>query len=261
MLTQEDQQTSTGMVAIPDGVADRALVTRAQYEEMYAESIADPDAFWDRARQADRLDHALHAGQEHLASPTRTSRSNGSRTASSTSRPTASTATLPAAATRRRSSGKATTRTTSSHITYRELHAEVCRSSPTSCSTLGREEGRPRRPLPADDPGGRLRHARLRPHRRRPLHRLRRLLAPTRCADRINDCDAKLVITADEAPRGGRRTPLKANADKALLHCLHDVKLPGGEAHRRRGRLGRGPRHLAARGDGDASTPTASRWR
>ena len=33
---------------------------------------------------------------------------------------------------------------------------------------------------------------------------------------RIIDCGAKLVITADEAPRGGRHTPLKANSDRAL---------------------------------------------
>jgi acetyl-CoA synthetase len=33
---------------------------------------------------------------------------------------------------------------------------------------------------------------------------------------RVEDSGAKLVITADEAPRGGRHTPLKANADKAL---------------------------------------------
>lgn len=33
---------------------------------------------------------------------------------------------------------------------------------------------------------------------------------------RIEDSGARLVITADEAPRGGRRTPLKANADKAV---------------------------------------------
>ncbi len=33
---------------------------------------------------------------------------------------------------------------------------------------------------------------------------------------RVEGSGAKLVITADEAPRGGRFTPLKANADKAL---------------------------------------------
>ena len=35
-------------------------------------------------------------------------------------------------------------------------------------------------------------------------------------AARIDGCEAKLVVTADQAPRGGRLTPLKANADKAL---------------------------------------------
>ena len=40
-----------------------------------------------------------------------------------------------------------------------------------------RQEGRPRHHLPADDPGGGLRHARLRPHRRGALRGVRRLLA------------------------------------------------------------------------------------
>lgn len=48
--------------------------------------------------------------------------------------------------------------------------------------------------------------------------------SPDALANRINDCDAKLVITADTAPRGGRRTPLKSNTDAALLHCDDKVK-------------------------------------
>jgi acetyl-CoA synthetase len=43
-------------------------------------------------------------------------------------------------------------------------------------------------------------------------------------ADRINDSQAKVVITADEAPRGGRRTGLKSNADAALLRCSDKVR-------------------------------------
>jgi acetyl-CoA synthetase len=35
--------------------------------------------------------------------------------------------------------------------------------------------------------------------------------------DRIQDCKARLVITADKGLRGGRSVPLKANADEALL--------------------------------------------
>ena len=38
-------------------------------------------------------------------------------------------------------------------------------------------------------------------------------------ADRIRDCGSKLVITADEGCRGGRRIPLKANVDAALSAC------------------------------------------
>ena len=48
--------------------------------------------------------------------------------------------------------------------------------------------------------------------------------SPDALADRINGCGAKAVITADSAPRGGRRTPLKTNTDKALQHCSDKVK-------------------------------------
>ncbi len=37
--------------------------------------------------------------------------------------------------------------------------------------------------------------------------------------DRIQDCQAKLLITADRGVRGGRLVPLKANADAALHEC------------------------------------------
>ena len=48
--------------------------------------------------------------------------------------------------------------------------------------------------------------------------------SPDALANRINDSGAKLVITADTAPRGGRKTNLKANADAALLHCSDRVR-------------------------------------
>ncbi len=49
--------------------------------------------------------------------------------------------------------------------------------------------------------------------------------SPDALGARINGCDAKVVITADHAPRGGRKTPLKANTDAALLHCKDTVKV------------------------------------
>ncbi|TGN62419.1 acetate--CoA ligase [Paracoccus liaowanqingii] len=48
--------------------------------------------------------------------------------------------------------------------------------------------------------------------------------SPDALANRINDCGAKVLITADTAPRGGRRTALKSNADAALLHCSDRVR-------------------------------------
>ena len=43
--------------------------------------------------------------------------------------------------------------------------------------------------------------------------------SPEALAGRIADCGARLVITADEGLRAGKRVPLKANVDAALDHC------------------------------------------
>jgi acetyl-CoA synthetase len=40
--------------------------------------------------------------------------------------------------------------------------------------------------------------------------------SPESLAGRIRDCDSRLVVTADEGCRGGKRVPLKANVDRAL---------------------------------------------
>jgi acetyl-CoA synthetase len=57
---------------------------------------------------------------------------------------------------------------------------------------------------------------------------------------RMEGSGAKLLITADEAPRGGRRTPLKANGDKALerLDGVHQlvVRRTGGNVPWKAGR-------------------------
>ena len=73
--------------------------------------------------------------------------------------------------------------------------------------------------------------------------------------DRIQDSGAKLLITADEGLRGGRRTPLKANADEALagvpgVRQLRRVERTGGDVA-----LGRRPRRLVPRGDGARRRP------
>src|SRR5215212_2561243 len=39
---------------------------------------------------------------------------------------------------------------------------------------------------------------------------------PGQLAERINDVEATVLITADQSPRGGQKTPLKENSDEAL---------------------------------------------
>ncbi len=64
----------------------------------------------------------------------------------------------------------------SKHITYRELHDQVCRLA-NAMKGLGVKQGRPRHDLPADGAGSRRRDAGLRAYRRDPLGGVRRVLA------------------------------------------------------------------------------------
>ncbi|WGF86655.1 acetate--CoA ligase [Marinivivus vitaminiproducens] len=49
--------------------------------------------------------------------------------------------------------------------------------------------------------------------------------SPDSLADRVNDCDSKLIVTCDAGMRGGRQIPLKANTDEALKKCQDDVRV------------------------------------
>ena len=49
--------------------------------------------------------------------------------------------------------------------------------------------------------------------------------SPDSLAGRINDCDSKFIVTADEGVRGGRPIPLKKNTDEALKLCKGDEKV------------------------------------
>ena len=60
--------------------------------------------------------------------------------------------------------------------------------------------------------------------------------SPDSLAQRINDCQSKVVITADEGLRGGKKVPLKANVDAALAKSRRRRLGRRGQAHRRQGR-------------------------
>ena len=65
--------------------------------------------------------------------------------------------------------------------------------------------------------------------------------SPEALKDRILDSDCRVVITADEGLRGGRKVPLKANTDKALekcpdVHACIVVRCTGGQVTWKDGR-------------------------
>ncbi|GGZ67889.1 acetyl-coenzyme A synthetase [Lysobacter xinjiangensis] len=99
-------------------------------------------------------------------------------------------------------------------ISYRELHARVCRLG-NALRNLGVRRGDRVTiylPMTADAVVAMLACARI-----GAVHSVVfGGFAPQSIADRIADCRSKLVITADEGCRGGRRVPLKANVDAAL---------------------------------------------
>jgi len=107
-------------------------------------------------------------------------------------------------------------------ITYAELHAEVCRFA-NVLKGLGVGKGdRVVIYLPMIPEAA---YAMLACARIGAIHSIVFAgFSADALADRVNDCDAKLLITADHAPRGGRVTKLKDNANAALRRCKDTVK-------------------------------------
>ena len=108
------------------------------------------------------------------------------------------------------------------HITYRQLHSAVCKMA-NILEKLGVRKGdRVIIYLPMIPEAA---YAMLACARIGAIHSIVFAgFSPDALGARVNGCDAKVVITADYAPRGGRATPLKSNTDTALLHCKDHVK-------------------------------------
>ncbi len=102
-------------------------------------------------------------------------------------------------------------------ITYRELHAEVCRMA-NVLKGMGASRGDRvtiYMPMIPEAAMAMLACARI-----GAIHSIVfGGFSPEALAGRISDCDSKLIITADGGWRGGKLVPLKANVDAALAEC------------------------------------------
>jgi len=102
-------------------------------------------------------------------------------------------------------------------LTYRELHRDVCRFA-NVLKRLGVAKGDRVTlylPMIAEAAAAMLACTRI-----GAVHSIVfGGFSPDSLANRIQDCDSKIVITADEGCRGGKRIPLKANVDAALTQC------------------------------------------
>ncbi|WP_448190324.1 acetate--CoA ligase [Azospirillum sp. sgz301742] len=102
----------------------------------------------------------------------------------------------------------------SKHITYKELHEQVSRLGNVLKKNGVKKGDRVTIYLPMIPEAA---YAMLACARVGAIHSIVfGGFSPDSLKDRIVDCDSHFVITSDEGLRGGKRVPLKANADKAV---------------------------------------------
>ncbi|WP_347827502.1 acetate--CoA ligase [uncultured Planktomarina sp.] len=193
--------------------AQNAHANKSTYENMYAASITDPDAFW--AEQGQRLDwmtpftKVKNTSFEHSNVSIKWYEDGELNvSANCIDRHLATRGDQTAIIWEGDNPDEST------HITYNELHTQVCKLA-NVYKSLGVTKGdrvvlyMPMIPEAA--------YAMLACNRIGAVHSIVfGGFSPEALAARLTACGAKLVVTADQAPRGGKATPLKANVDIAL---------------------------------------------
>ncbi len=204
---------SDSLFPVPEQWAARAFWDKTKYDAAYAEALADPDGFW--LKEAGRLDWArkptkagnwtydpdklsikwFEDGQLNVAANCvdRHLATRGEQTAII---------------------WEGDNPADSKHITYRQLHQEVCRFANVLKSRGVKRGDRVTIYMPMIPEAA---YAMLATARIGAVHSVVfGGFSPDSLAGRITDCDSRIVITADEGVRGGKPIPLKANTDAAL---------------------------------------------
>ncbi len=215
---------------VPESFKKNAAIDLARYKSMYEQSVNSPDTFW--AEQA----KAFLTWQKPWTQVTRSDLKKGEVSWFVDGKLNVSVNCidrhLPARANQTAIIWEGDDPSEDQFITYQQLHDHVCRLA-NALRERGVKKGdrvciyMPMIPEAA--------YAMLACTRIGAIHSIVfGGFSPEALKDRIQDADCKVVITSDEGLRGGKRVPLKKNADIALAQCpnVHTcivVKRTGGD--------------------------------
>ena len=193
-----------------------ALIDRAKFGEMYAQSVHDPDAFWQA--QAKRLDwinfpNKIKNVNYHIPDVSIKWFEDGELNVAYNCIDRH----LPTRGDQTAIIWEGDDPSEDSKITYRQLHDQVAKLANLYKARGVKKGDRVCIYMPMIPEAA---YAMLACARIGAVHSIVfGGFSPDALANRIQDSECKLVITADEGLRGAKKVPLKANVDKALQTC------------------------------------------
>jgi acetyl-CoA synthetase len=198
----------------------KPLITEAEYKKLYAESIANPEAFW--ATQAETLHWEKKWDKVKDVNFNGDVKINWFTGGKLNVSYNCIDRHLPARANQTAIIWEGDNPEQSEHITYQKLHDETCRFANILKSQGVKKGDVVTIYLPMIIEAA---YAMLACTRIGAVHSVVfGGFSPEALKGRIEDGNSKIVITADEGVRGGKSTPLKANVDEAVKG-MNDVKV------------------------------------